>query len=280
WRHHELQMPPGPRSRKTAGLVCSMLPLDHRDRNFLDDSIAAAAAARLVETHGSGIITKDRLYRNLLSSQPTCFNLFGRFVSHPDALLGWVRTLDPDAVSIEQVRLEWAPERGTHFDGGSAFDAFVAYRTGRGGQRFVGVECKYAEDLRRSSIDVRKVYKDFTARSALWKDGASERLDTNRLKQFWLNTLLGQSLATRGEDFESGLTVVVAGAADRSAAAATDEVRAELVDPNRWLRWYPYEQVLTTIDGHDEWKSQFHRRYLDFGPVRHRLADGDPRLDG
>lgn len=280
WRAHELRVPPGPKSKRDGGLVCSMLPLDIGEAaNFLNSDVASAVAARLHEGGHSGIIEKDRLYRNLLSSQPMCFNLFGPFVAHPDDLIDWVRALDDSAAMVRRVRFEWAPERSSHFDGGSAFDAFVEYTASTGGERFVGVECKYAENLERSTIKLRNVYGDYTDGSAEWRDGASARLGTaKRLRQFWLNTLLAQSLVDRGGGaYESGLVVVVAAAADRSADEATEAVRSDLIEPDRWLRWCPYESVLDAIAGHDQWKQMFAKRYLDFSPVTHLLHADDSR---
>jgi len=279
WRAQVLNALPGPKSSSGGKLVCSMLPLDiGQAANFLGADIEAAVAARLSEGGHSGIIAKDRLYRNLLSSQPMCFNLFGPFVKHPDHLIEWVRTLDDSAVKVRRIRFEWAPERCSHFDGGSAFDAFVEYTASTGGERFIGVECKYAENLERSTIKLRNVYGDYTAGSANWRDGASARLSAKHLRQFWLNTLLAQSLVDRGGGtYESGLVVVVAAAADRSADEATASVRSDLIEADRWLRWCPYESVLDATAGHDQWRQMFAKRYLDFGPVNHLLAANDPR---
>ncbi len=279
WRDQVLGLSAGPRSGSTSDLVCSMLPLDAKpDANFLDARIAAAVDARLDEGDHSGIINRDRLRRNLLSSQPACFNLFGPFVERPNDLLGWVQSLDATAVWVDGVRFEWAPPRAEHFDGGSAFDAFVTFTTEAGGRRFVGIECKYAEDLSRSSITVRPTYCDFTASCSWWRDGAAVRLQAARLRQLWLNTLLAQSLVSRGGGvFEAGLVAVVALRADQSAERATAEVRSELTEPDRWLRWAPYESVLEQVIGHDGWKAAFSRRYIDFAPVVHLLAENDQR---
>jgi hypothetical protein len=277
WRANELGLPPGPLKGGTR-LVASSLPHDApRDANFLTAQIAAAVTARLAEGNHSGIIDEDRLRRNLLSSQPACFNLFGPFVSRPDGLLGWVRSMDPDAAVVTAVRFEWAPPRDQHFGGGSAFDAMILYRATAGGSRFLGVEVKYAEDLAKSSIKVRDPYRTFTNESGLWSDGAADRLDVPRLRQFWLNTLLGQSLVTRGSEFEAGSVVVVAVGTDRSAQTATDAVRAELAAPDTWLRSSPMEEVLDHVDADPDWAEAFRRRYLDFRPVAHLLAGSDPR---
>lgn len=182
------------------------------------------------------------------------------------------------AAEVESVRFEWAPPREHHFGGGSAFDAFVSYRTSDGASRFVGVEVKYAEDLAKSSISVRPDYIDFTAECGHWHKGATSVLDTPRLKQFWLNTLLAQSLVAHGgEGFESGKVAIVALGADASASATTTAVHAKLVDHDRWLCWSPYEAVLDVARGPEGWKEAFIRRYVDFGPVAHLLAADDPR---
>jgi hypothetical protein len=277
WREQQGHLP-GPRSNTDGRLVGSMLRFDApEDANFLDREIVAAVKARLAEGDHSGIIEKDRLRRNLLSSQPTCFNLFGPFVSQPNGLKPWVETLDGEVTTVDVVRFEWAPERAAHFDGGSAFDAFIEYTAGDA-RRFIGVECKYAENLAATSIKVRDVYIDFTEASGYWIRGAATRLDQKKLRQFWLNTLLAQSLASRpARTYERGMAVVVACAADVSAHSASEAVRAELQEPDRWLRWSPYEEVLATVDGRTEWKRAFRERYLDFGPVQHRLGKQDRR---
>jgi len=206
--------------------------------------------------------------------------MFGPFVKTPNRLLRWVRTIDEDAADVTGVRFEWAPLRAQHFDGGSAFDAFVTYETGDARRRFIGVECKYAENLASSSITVRDVHRTFTAESALWADGAAERLDAAPLRQFWLNTLLAQSLAERSDEFDAGTTVVVAVSSDASSLQAVTQVRADLLEPDRWLRWVPYETVLAAVDDDDDWRAAFVRRYLDFTPVQHRLPAHDPRAGG
>jgi len=280
WRHHMLELPVGTRSRDPdSRLVASMLPVGADEgANFLGDDVLSAVQGRVSEGDHSGIIQRDRLFRNLLSSQPACFNLFGPFVTDPAGLLGWVEALDAEAVAVDAVRFEWAPDRDRHFGGGSAFDAFVDYTTEQGGRRFVGVECKYAEDLSRSAMTVRDVYKEFTNAHEAWRQGAADRLDEPRLAQFWLNTLLAQSLVQREDAYESGTVVVVACQSDHAAHEATDAVRFELEDPDLWLRWTPYEHVLSHVSGHDRWVDEFRARYLDFTPVRHRLKPGDTRM--
>lgn len=197
WRHHHLRVPPGPFSRSDPErLVASTVALDaDAEVNFLSAEAAAAARQRLAAS-GGGLVKEDRLRRVLLSSQPMCFNLFGHFQSEGlrNALLPWVRMIVPSAREVARVEVEWAPRSADHFRGGSAFDAFVEVRGVDQQFSFVGIECEYHEDLKKSDVpNVRPVYRDFTIGSGLWRDGAVTQLDIRGLRQFWLNALLAQS---------------------------------------------------------------------------------------
>lgn len=102
-------------------------------------------------------MSEDRLRRNVLSSQPVAFNLFGYLKHLPRALVTWLASLGIDAEEAE-VRIEWAPPKAEHFGGGSAFDAAIFYRSADGTKGLVGVEVKYSENLDDQSIDPRDEY--------------------------------------------------------------------------------------------------------------------------
>ena len=266
WRAERLGLPPGPFSATDPSrLVSSTLPLDApRDANFLTADVAAAVERRLA-TVGGGLVKEDRLRRFLLSSQPMCFNLFGNFqtADRQQTLLPWVQSINPAAVDVVRVEVEWAPPAAEHFSGGSAFDAFVEYQLDAGGLGFVGVECKYHEDLVKSDVKrVRDVYKTFTVDSGLWQHDAGPRLDVPGRRQLWLNTLLAQSLASR-DRYSTGQCVVTACAADTSPRSSFDAVRCELVDRSTMV-WSPWELILDTISGHDAWRADFQERYLAY----------------
>jgi hypothetical protein len=281
WREIELGLPPGPRAGGSdQRLVSSMLPAGaDPNANFLAPEIARAVEARLAEGDHSGIIEQSRLRRNLLSSQPACFNLFGPFVDRPASLLGWVRSIDPHADTVVRIGFEWAPPRDRHFGGGSAFDAVVVYAAGTS-TRMLGIECKYAEDLGESRIGAKadSAYASFTVESGRWRSDAVAALDQRRLRQLWLNTLLVQSCADREPEIDVATAVVVACADDVEARRATEQVQAQLRDRGE-LRWQPYEAVLDLIDEPDlaGWRGRFCDRYLRFDRVAHRLRPDDAR---
>ena len=122
------------------------------------------------------MIQQKRLRRNLLSSQPLCFNLFGYLGEHPATLLPWVRQLSPDAEEVVDVALEWAPTDNAL--GGSAFDAFVEYTLPGRRRGFIGIECKYAENLAKAQPKpAPEKYKDSNASWSLdrWRRDRSRQ---------------------------------------------------------------------------------------------------------
>lgn len=276
WRSTHTALPAG-HIKGRARPVASMLPegTGWQPNLMTQDACDAAkhAIARMKNENRPGIIAEDRLRRNLLSSQPLCFNLFGHLGAHPDALLPWVRSIAPDASSVECIELEFAPMESTI--GGSAFDAFIEYRRTDGAAGFLGVECKYAEDLKASQrTAAAKKYISATT-TPPWKQGAAASLDKNGLRQLWYNQLLTQIVAA-SDDYAEDFGVVVACAADRAAKGAVAAVQSTLLHDDE-LRFCSIEEILASIQGHESWRAAFATRYIDFTPIQALLDQGDPR---
>lgn len=276
WRQERLNMPPGP-IREGGRLVASMLPLGvGMSPNLMSaEAVTAAERAReeLRRSKAPGIIHPDRLKRNLLSSQPLCFSIFGHLSETPDALLPWVKTMLPEAERVSEVRLEWAPSADAL--AGSAFDSFVEVEL-RGGRRgFLGIECKYAEKLTESQRRPASAKFKERTRESGWRDEAVAVLDLHGLRQLWYNQLLAQAV-TRGGGYSVGLGVVLACDADRAARDAVAAVRGQLLAPDT-MTFRPLEGLVSSVTGHDDWRSRVWERYFDFSPIRDRLRSDDPR---
>ena len=199
---------------------------------------------------------------------------FGHLQSHHDALLPWVRTIAPDATDRRRVLLEWAPGEGTI--AGSAFDAFVEYGLPSQGLGFLGIECKYAENLSKAQPKrAAEKFKTATTRDD-WTPGAAEELDRPRSRQFWDNQLLVQIVLRADSSYVQGRGVVVACEADTAAENVVDVVRAQLLDPDS-LRFASIESVVKSVSGLDTWRGAFEERYLDFSPISEFLKPDDPR---
>jgi hypothetical protein len=252
--------------------VESMLPLSVLDDgysgedNFLTEEIRAAVRARLAmrsrpDAYWPPSIALDRLFRNMLSSQPAAFNAFGHAVTDPDSLRPWlVARVEPDVVRVSGVRIEWAPPRKEHFDNGSAFDVCVFYET-TVGKGFVAVECKYAEDL-TEGFEAAKAerYREPIEALGMLSVPFAE-LNSPSTQQFLLNVALAESLRQR-EGYQSAHSVVMACGDDESAKEATRAMAAGLAPDAIDLVWSPYEELLDDLDP-AAWIPRFRARYLE-----------------
>ncbi|HVV38365.1 MAG TPA: hypothetical protein VHC63_17280 [Acidimicrobiales bacterium] len=275
WRQQEGHLA-GELSQAIERPVASMLPLGTKpERNFYGANVVRAMDERILNGTDIPMNTLDKLFRDLLSSQTAITNLLGEFFLKPDELLPWIHTIDPDATAVTEIRFLWAPKKKLAVGGGAPFSAFVDYYAGSS-FRFLAVDAVYAENLADTKISVRPTYVDYTEASPLWRDGASRRLDRPNLRQFWLNAMLCQSLVEK-DIYDTGRLVVMAVATDPDAHVAADLVRGELYDESL-LVWSPMDAAVDALaPARPKWAEWFRRRYLDFAPVQHLLANNDPR---
>jgi hypothetical protein len=164
--------------------------------NFITPGAITAVRARLAAPERFQMLKEDRLFADLLSSMPLCFNLFGESASDGQAARRAVRGWWPDAPTGEvRVRFEHSPgRRDPAFLGNqSAFDVAFDIDTGAGSRGIIGVETKYhehavAEEPPKAAALTR--YVEITERSDLFADGWHERIVGTDLQQIWLDHLL------------------------------------------------------------------------------------------
>jgi hypothetical protein len=96
------------------------------EANFLSERARDAVRYRLAHPEPNQILDKDRLYGDLLSSMPMCFNLFGPLFEDPGLATNAIKSWWPDVPgSVYAVRFEWSPGRmlqGEYLENRSAFD--------------------------------------------------------------------------------------------------------------------------------------------------------------
>lgn len=117
--------------------------------NFISDQAFAVARATVADK-GDALINEERLWGNLLSSQPLAFNCFAGFAQQPNSFGPIVAAITNGAmVEVSRVCFEYSPGRGeARYTGDwSAYDVYVEGRTADGKPAFLGIEVKYHEDL-------------------------------------------------------------------------------------------------------------------------------------
>ena len=93
---------------------------------------------------------EPRIWNNLLSSQPLCFNLFGELYYDLDLATKFFKKLFPDRVSfVTKIDFEYSSRRNK--PNNSAFDVDVEYLY-KGAKYFFGISQISREFARRDAI--------------------------------------------------------------------------------------------------------------------------------
>jgi hypothetical protein len=237
--------------------------------NFLSPAIRLAVQDRLALPQQSQTLDEARLWSDLLSSMPLCFNLFGELHNNTSGLIGAIDKLWPDHPGRGQdVVFEWSPGRRDrlYLNNRSAFDAamLLALEEGRG---VIGIETKYHEDIRSERApDAEKRlprYLEVTERSGAFRAGWESLVIGTDLQQIWLDHLLLLSMLQHPDArWRWGRFVVVYPAANPSVRDAV--ARYEALLRNR--ETFESRTIEQLLDAHvlhaPATEATFRQRYL------------------
>lgn len=240
--------------------------------NFLTDNIRQLVTQEVANSKKTGgLISEPRIWNNLLSSQPLCFNLFGELHFDLDLATKYFKQLFPDRLDrVTAVKFEYSPGRGdTKYTGDhSAFDVFAEY-TKDDKRGFIGIEVKYAESLKEETRDkANKNFKEQYAALAnacgLFKPDSVDILRQPPLSQIWRDHLL--CIATR-QDYDEGFFVFLFPAKNTQCQNGVDSYKQYLAfDTDEQNCFYPcylddFINTMTTVSTAD-WTYELKQRYL------------------
>ena len=277
YRRYVLNLPPGPNasSRPRNSIDGNILRKEdgRAGHNFLSCEIHSLAEARIREN--DGLVEKLRLRRNLLSSQPMCFNLFGPLaqdLSLAKKLLDALPDGPGDVAVVTDVRIEYAPPSQHHLHDRTAFDAWIAYQRKDGGRGFVGVETKLTEPFSAKEYSFDERYSRWSSVPGWWwKPGAERQFSSIRTNQLWRNHLLAFSMLHQAKPmYNEAYCAVVYHPLDTKCERAIAAYRDLLVPAGQptLLEWRLDELIerwnRTVIDvAGRSWLDAFQQRYLN-----------------
>lgn len=208
--------------------------------NFLTPAIRQAVCERLAHPQEHQMLNADRLYCDLLSSMPMCFNLFGELWADLKLADQAVHAWWPDTPGqVSAVRFEWSPGRCIHgqfLENRTAFD--VAFElTLPGNQKgVIGVETKYHEHCRPEEYpkpDRCQRYEDVVTRSQLMPlDTLRNAVFGKDLQQICLDHLLAVSMKQPTDQWAFARFVLVHPKENPSFPNAANRYRDLLTDPS------------------------------------------------
>ncbi len=182
--------------------------------NYLTENIKQLVTDTVINAKKDrAVISEPRIWNNLLSSQPLCFNLFGELHYNLELATKYFKQLFPTRIdNVTSVKFEYSAGRGNKEYTGdhSAFDAFVEYlKDNKKG--FIGIEVKYSESLKEETkekanetfLKHEKEYRHLTTEK-IFKTNAIEIVKQIPLSQIWRDHLL--SIAHL-KDYDEGFFV-------------------------------------------------------------------------
>ena len=238
--------------------------------NFLSPDIADVAQRSTAENPRG--IERDRLERNLLSSQPMCFNLFGPVACDPEiapVLVGAILGLT--ASEVVQVKFEHAPQPTSRYLGDkTAFDVFIEYRLADDSLGFLGVEGKLSEPFSPRPYPLSRYREWVELVGAPWKRDSDDRLDAVEHNQLWRDHMLAFAL-TQGESkhYSSGKLLLVRHQGDQKTAAAVAGYEDCLLPDDNTFVDSPLDSLVAkwepVVRGTrwERWFLEMQRRYSD-----------------
>lgn len=271
WRARRLNVPAG--TDASGNTYGNLLTPAYGDAglNFLTPAIHHTVRERILSGPG---VEPTRCTRNLLSSQPMAFNMFGPLRADPTLAALLLDPLLPGGVLAASVHFEYAPPRRDHLTDATSCDVAVRYTTRDGKPAFAGVECKLTEPFSQAvygadPADKRTAtYRAVARRSTVWNDPEDPRLADRKWNQLWRNHLLVESIRQR-EPGLLGSQVVVHHPLDERCTSVIDGYGSFLADQEGTFRALDLGHIVTTWrrlvrrPAERSWLRDFEDRYLN-----------------
>jgi len=249
-----------------------------RLHNYLTDTIRSVVRREVCDPERSKgkLYSVPRIFDDLLSSQPLCFNLFGELQQDLPLATAVLRDLTGNRVGrVEAIDFEYSPGRRdpNYTDDNSAFDVYVRFRTPQGGSGFVGIEVKYHEDLAGKAARPRCRYDEVARLMGCFNEARLPELRQAPLQQVWRDHLLA-GIHRRRDKFDDGFFAFLYPSANCACRKVVESYRQCLSSDETFVDW-TLERFVASLARHTGggWVTLLWERYLDFAKIDAALAD-------
>ncbi len=243
--------------------------------NFLTEPIRKLVLAEVCKDDGGEgkLYGKPRIFNDLLSSQPLCFNLFGELAGDMPLASAVVSGMTEGRFAeVTKIDFEWSPGRrdARYLNDRSAFDVFLSCRTAAGGKGFIGIEVKYHENLAGPAGEHKDRYDEIADLMGCFR-GDHEPLKKSPLQQIWRDHLLA-GITRQADGYDDALFVTLYPKDNHHVSDALREYCAQLLNGDSFAAW-PMEDFVGKLASASDaaWIAAFTDRYLAFDKIEQKL---------
>jgi hypothetical protein len=245
--------------------------------NFLTERVRQVVRSEVLDPARSKgkLFGKPRIFNDLLSSQPLCFNLFAELRSDLALASKLVSHCTAGRFSeVVAIEFEHAPAPIERYTGDrSAFDVMLDCRSACGAHGFLGIEVKYHENLAGAAASHKPRYDEVAAQMGCFRADSMPALRRQPLQQLWRDHML--TGAVRAVDaFEDAQFVVLYPKDNEACRRAVEAYRGTLSDSSSFGTWL-LEDVLAFLMANttSDWPALVFDRYCDFSKIDRRLDE-------
>lgn len=277
WRE-EQSLPIGEHRGRPLGSRLAMPAAENLLTNYLTDTIRSVVRREVLDpkTSADKLFGRPRIFNDLLSSQPLCFNLFGELQQDLSLASRTFGHLTKGRIErVTAIGFEHSPgRRDPKYTGDrSAFDVFVEYETSARARGFIGIEVKYHEALGDPPAEHRERYDEVAQTMGCFSDAAYLKLKAKPLQQIWRDHLLvGSLLNDQAQGYADAFFAFAFPKGNTCCADAVASYGGCLSNPNSFVAW-TLEDIVDAIasESDDVWVALLRNRYLAFEKVSELL---------
>jgi len=240
--------------------------------NYLSETIKEVVRREVINSRKTGkLYASPRIFNNLLSSQPLCFNLFAELQQDLPLATKVFHRLCPDKIDVvTAIDFEHSPGRGDpkYTGDSSAFDVYIVFLNKSGEKGFVGIEVKYHEHLQNKPATIKPRYFEIAEGMKCFRPECLPQLQLSPLEQIWRDHMLAGSLLLSDDGFKDGFFVFLAPKDNPHCKEAVSKYRECLMDERTFMSW-TLEDVAAVIKENtgERWIDEVIARYLGFGKI-------------
>lgn len=246
--------------------------------NFISETAFEFAKQKSIDKQINKFLTIDeyRLFNNMLSSMPMCFNLFSDLrkllLKNQKEISRIIRLLFKEINWIEKVTfidVEFIPIPITDYTNDrSAFDAMILVESSKGNKGLISIETKYTDLLGANTASDSHLKNSILAKGRFFDKDLINELATNGYKQIHRNYILTYIYAKKNK-ISNFANVIISPKEDKNSVTELSDLKKHMIRYEYSILKIDLEEFVNRgLNCNNEnignLMSKFYNRYLNF----------------